>query len=191
MPAPALAGQAETTRRADDGEVRVATLDALRRELRPGDVIAVVQTKGEPVSGRLRRFGDADIEVEVESREAPREERPSLDITIPLSAIQSLERLRDPSRNGALIGAGIGGGAALVMFVYAAAIDYNEIDEWAPTYLGIGGITTGLGALAGWLIDRAHSRPHIRFDAVSAGTVTLRAVPLLSQGPGVAMVLSF
>ena len=90
-----------------------------------------------------------------------------------------------------LIGAGIGGGFSLAMFVYAAAVDYNEIDEWGPTYLAAGGIFTGLGALAGWAIDRAHSKPQIGFDAPFPGTVTLRAAPLRSRGPGMAMVLSF
>ncbi len=185
-----LAGQSQTTRHAD-GEVQVATLDELRRELSPGDFISVVQTTGDSVRGRLRRFGDTNIDLEAETQQAPTEQRRPLDLTIPLSAIRSLERPRDSSRNGALIGAGIGGGFSLAMVVHAAAVDYNEIDEWALTYLAIGGICTGLGALAGWAIDRAHSKPHIRFDARSPGTVTIRAVPLLSRGPGMAMVLSF
>ncbi len=189
-PAMALAGQSQTTSRAD-GEVRVATLDGLRRELSPGDFISVVQTTGDSVRGRLRRFGDTDLDLQAETQQAPPEQRRPLDLKIPLSAIQSIERPRDSSRNGALIGAGIGGGFSLAMFVYAAAVDYNEIDEWGPTYLAIGGIYTGLGALAGWAIDRVHSKPHIRFDAPSPGTVTIRAVPLLSRGPGMAMVLSF
>ena len=189
-PATALAGQSQTTRGAD-GAVRVATLDELRRELSPGDFISVVQTTGDSVRGRLRRFGDTDLDLQDETRQAPPEQLRPPDLKIPLSAIQSLERHRDSSRNGALIGAGIGGGVSLAMFVYAAAVDYNEIDEWAPTYLGIGGICTGLGALAGWVIDRAHSKPRIRFDAPLQGPVTIRAVPWLSRGPGMAIVLSF
>lgn len=184
-PAVALACQSQTTSRAD-GAVRVATLEDLRRELSPGDVISVVQTTGDSVKGQLRRFGDADLDLQAETQQAPQEQ-----LKIPLSAIQSLERPRDSSRNGALIGAGIGGGVSLAMFVYAAAVDYNEIDEWGPTYLAIGGLYTGLGALAGWAIDRAHSKSHIRFHAPSQGTVTIRAVPLLSKGQGIAMVLSY
>ena len=187
--ATALAGQSQTSRA--DGEGRVATLDELRRELSPGDFISVVQTTGDLVRGRLRRFGDTDIELQAEAQQTPTEQRRPLDLTIPLSAIQSLERPRDSSRNGALIGAGIGGGFSLSMFVYAAAVDFNEIGEWAPTYLATGGLFTGLGALAGWAIDRARSKPHIRFDAPSPKAMTIRAVPLLSRGRGVAMVLSF
>jgi hypothetical protein len=166
-------------------------LDELRRELSPGDFISVVQTTGESVRGRLRRFGDTDLDLQAETKQDNPEQRRPLDLKILLSAIQSLERPRDSSRNGALIGAGIGGCLTLAMFVYAAAVDYNEINEWGLTYLAAGGIYTGLGALAGWTIDRAHSRPHIRFDAPSPGTVTIRAVPLLSGGQGMAMVLSF
>jgi hypothetical protein len=172
-------------------QVRVATLDELRRALSPGDFISVVQTTGDSVRGRLRRFGDTDLDLQAETQQAPPARRGPLDLKIPLSAIQSLERPRDSSRNGALIGAGIGGGFSLAMFVHAAAVDYNEIDEWGAGYLAAGAISTGIGALAGWAIDRAHSKPHIRFDAPSPGTVTIRAVPLLSRGPGMAMVLSF
>ncbi len=172
-------------------QVRIATLDELRRELRPGDSISVVQTTGDSVKGRLRRFGDTDLDLQAETQEAPPGQRRRLDLKIPLSAIQSLERPHDSSRNGALIGAGIGGGFSLAMFVHAAAVDFNEIDEWGARYLAVGAICTGIGGLIGWAIDRAHSKPHIRFDAPSPRTVTIRAAPLLWPGPGMAIVLSF
>jgi hypothetical protein len=168
----------------------VATLDELRRELSPGDVISVVQTTGTSVTGRLRRFGDTDLEIEAETRQARGQQR-RLDVRIPHNAIRSLERRRDSSRNGALIGAGIGGGYALTMFVWAASVDRNEIDEWGPAYLAAGGLCTGIGALAGWAIDRARSKPHIKFAAPSTGAVTVRAVPLLSQRRGMALIVSF
>lgn len=171
-------------------QVPVATLDDMRRALSPGDFISIVQTTGDPVSGRLRRFGDTDLDLQVEPRQAPSEQRRTVDVKVPLSAIRSLERPRDSSRNGAIIGAGIGAGFSLAMFVHAAAVDFNEIDEWGRGYLAAGAITTGIGALAGWAIDRAHSKPHIRFDA-PPGTMTIRAVPLRSRGLGIAMVLSF
>ena len=44
-----------------------------------------------------------------------------------------------------IIGAGIGG----AMFLTAMVIDANEMDEWAPLYLGFGAICTGVGALLG------------------------------------------
>jgi hypothetical protein len=66
-PETALAGQSQTTSRADGG-VRVATLDELRRKLNPGDFISVVQTTGDSVRGRLRRFGDTDLNIQAETR---------------------------------------------------------------------------------------------------------------------------
>ena len=172
-------------------QVPVATLDELRRELSLGDFISLVQTTGDSVAGRLRRFGDTDLDIETESNQAPEQQRRLLDVKIAHSAIQSLERPRDSSRNGALIGAGIGGSFAVAMFVWAVSVDRNEIDEWGPAYLAAGGVYTGIGALAGWAIDYAHSKPHIRFDAPSTGTVTIRAAPWLSRGPGMALVMSF
>jgi hypothetical protein len=190
-PATALAGQSQTTSRGE-GVVRVATLDELRRELSPGDFISVVQTTGDSVRGRLRRFGDTDLDIRVETQvTAGIQRKQRLDVTLPLSALRSLERPRDSSRNGARIGAGIGGGISLAMFVWAFSVDRNEMDEWGPGYLAGAGFCTGLGALAGWAIDRAHSKPHVRFEAPSTGTVTIRAVPLLSRGPGMALAVSF
>ncbi|MEQ1911880.1 MAG: hypothetical protein ABMA15_23880, partial [Vicinamibacterales bacterium] len=146
-------------------QTQVATLEELRRQLSPGDFISIVRTTGDPVRGQLRRLGDTDLDLHADTQRASLEQRRPLDLKVPLSAIQSIERPRDTSRNGALIGAGVGAGFSLAMFIHAAAVDFNEIDEWAAGYLVAGAISTGIGALAGWAIDRAHSKPHIRFDA--------------------------
>ena len=172
-------------------QMRVARLDDLRRELEPGDFIAIVQATGESVRGRLLRFGDTDLDIQAETRQTPRQGRRLLDLRIPHSVIQSLERPRDSSRNGALIGAGVGGAFALAMFVWAVSVDRNEIDEWGPSYLAAGGICTGIGALAGWAIDFAHSRPHVRFDAPGTGAMVIQLVPLRARGHGIALVVSF
>jgi hypothetical protein len=170
-------------------QVRVTALEDLRRELSPGDVISLVQSSGETVSGRLVSFGDTALDIRSEIREDTGKRR--LDITVPLATIRSMERPRDSSRNGLLIGAGIGGGLVLGMFVYAAAVDYNEIDEWAPMYLAMGAIYTGVGALVGWAIDAAHSKPHVRFNAPSAETMSIALAPLLARRKGMAVVMSF
>jgi len=172
-------------------QVRVATVDELRRELSPGDVISVAQITTGSVKGRLLRFGDTDLDIRTETELPGRQQRRRLDVTVPLSAIQSLERPRDSCRNGALIGAGIGAGVSLAMFIHAAAVDYNEIDEWRSGYLAGAGILTGLGAVAGWAIDLAHSKPHIRFDARSTRSTEIRVTPLPVRGAGVALVVSF
>ena len=159
-------------------QVRQTTLEELRHELSPGDFISVVQTSGESVSGRFVGFGDTvlDIRSEGQQRRA---------VTVPLDTIRSLERPRDSSRNGLRIGASVGGGISLGMFVYAAAVDSNEIGEWAPMYLAMGALYTGVGALVGWAIDSAHSKPHIRFNAPSAETKNRRG-SLLVRGKGMA-----
>ena len=109
----------------------------------------------------------------------------------PFGTIQSLERPRDSSRNGVLIGADVGAGVSLAKFTYAAAVDYNEIDEWGPIYLAMGAAYTGVGALVGWAIDSAHSKPHVRFNAPSAETMKIRVAPLLARRKGMAVALSF
>ena len=170
-------------------QVRETTLEDLRTELSPGDFISLVQTSGESVTGRLVGFGDSALDIRSEIRKDAGKQR--LDITVPLATIRSLERPRDSSRNGLLIGAGIGGGLVLGMFVYAAAVDYNEIDEWAPMYLAMGAVYTGVGALVGWAIDAAHSKPRVRFNAPSAETMRIGVAPLLARRKGMAFVMAF
>lgn len=170
-------------------QVRVVTLEELRRELRPGEFISVVQTTGDAVRGRLVRFGDTALDIRSETRQGTGKQR--LDVTVPVSSIRSLERPRDASRNGVLIGAGVGAGVSVGMFMYAAAVDENEIDEWGPIYLAMGAACTGAGALVGWAIDSAHSKPHVRFNAPSLKTRTIRVAPLLARRKGMALILSF
>jgi hypothetical protein len=168
-------------------QTRVTTIAELQRELAPGDSISVVRTGGESVKGRLLRFSDTSLELRIDKPRQPGRR----DLTIPLETILSLERPRDSSRNGAFIGAGVGASAVGAMFVYAVAVDRNEIDEWAPIYLGYGAVFTGIGSLVGWAIDSARSKPHIRFDRASAGATKVTVVPLLSRGRGVAVRVSF
>jgi hypothetical protein len=172
-------------------QVRVATLDALRREVTPGDVVSVVQTTGDAVTGRLQRFGDTGLDIQAKTPPTAGQPRRLLDVTIPFSAVQSFERRRDSVRNGTLIGAGIGGGSVLVAFVWAVSVDRNEIDEWGLSYLAAAGMYTGIGALAGWAIDHARSKPHIRFDAPSQRSAKIHVTPLLVRRAGMAVVVSF
>jgi hypothetical protein len=160
-------------------QVPVGSLDELRRVLDPGDVISVVRTTGESVA------------LEIESRPPTgRGRRTSL--TIPLTEIQSLDRPRDTARNGALIGAGIGAAVAGGLFVYALAIDRNEIDEWAPIYLGYGALFGGAGALVGWAIDSGRSKPHITFGTRPGTAIRVIVTPSLSRRVvGATVVASF
>jgi HAMP domain-containing protein len=171
-------------------QTRVTSLEELRRELAAGDFITVVPTVGQPVAGRLMRLGDADLDLRVVNRRTPQERGPR-DVTLPLDAIQSLERPRDSPRNGAAIGAGIGAGFGGAMFGYAFVVDRNEMDEWAPLYIRAAAVYAGIGALIGWAIDAANSKPHIRFDAFSGGRAKVSVQPVYSRGRGIALVVSF
>ena len=47
-------------------------------------------------------------------------------------------------------------GVGAAMFLRAVVVDRNEMDEWAPLYLGGAAVCTGIGALVGWAIDAAN-----------------------------------
>ena len=168
----------------------VTPLEEMRRELAVGDFITIVPDDGQPVAGRLMRLGPADLDVRLVNKRNPQDRGPR-DVTIPFTAIQSLERPRDSARNGAALGAGIGAGVGGAMFVHALVIDRNEIDEWAAFYAGHAAVCVGIGALIGWTVDAANSKPHIRFDASSRGRMKVSVQPMYSRGRGIALAVSF
>ena len=170
-------------------QTHVTSIEELRRELTAGDFITVVPVVGTPVAGRLLRLGSADLDIRVVKKRTPLE-RGARAVTLPLNAIQSLERPRDSARNGAAIGAGIGAGFGGAMFVHAFVIDRNEMDEWATLYVGAAAVCTGIGALIGWAMDAASSKPHIRFDASSVGRTKVSVQPVYSGGRGIALAVS-
>ena len=170
-------------------QTNVTSLEQLRRELAKGDFITVVPAVGPPVAGRLVRFGDVDLEIRPARPRGSRERDPR-DVTIALDALQSLERPRDSARNGAAIGAGIGAGYGGAMFLHAVVVDRNEMDEWAALYLGGAAVCTGIGALIGWAIDAANSKPHVRFAASAGGRTRVSVQPLYSRGRGIALAVS-
>jgi HAMP domain-containing protein len=168
-------------------QVQLSSLDEVRREVAAGDAVSIVRKSGGPIAGWVIRIADTTLEV----RPKRPDHRQGLAVTVPLDDLTSLERLRDTSRDGALIGAGVGGGAALALIAYAAAVDYNEIDEWGPIYAAAGTVVTGIGALAGWAIDRSRFKPLVRFDARPSGSVTTRLAPLPGRRRSLAIVVGF
>ncbi|HEX7778194.1 MAG TPA: hypothetical protein VF424_03090, partial [Vicinamibacterales bacterium] len=123
---------------------QVNTLDELRRELTVGDVVTAVNAAGESVTGRLVRVDDNTLELVLESPRGKARATGGLHVTIPLVDLRGLDRPRDSTKDGVLLGAAIGGGSALAMFLYAIAVDRNEVDEWGPVYLAVGGAFTGV-----------------------------------------------
>jgi hypothetical protein len=168
----------------------VTSLEELRRTLAAGDWITIVPTAGQPVTGQLIRLGDADLDLQVARTHTRPEQRPR-SVTMPLTAIQSLERSPDSVRNGAAIGAAIGAGFGGAMFTYAFVIDRNEMAEWAPFYLGAAAAYTGIGALIGWMIDAANSKPHIRFQASGGGRTKVSLHLVYARRRGTAVAVSF
>ena len=165
---------------------RVTSFEELRRHLRPGDEVSVARTSGEPVRGRVVALRDAQIDIRAAAKGAAPQE-----IAIPANAIRWLERRRDSSRNGTLIGAGIGAAVIGVFFIRALAIDRNDIDGWGPVYAGGAALFAGIGAFTGWAIDAMHSKPALRFEAASIANVQIGVTPRASRRPGVAVTLSF
>ena len=170
-------------------QTRVTSLEELRHELAAGDLITIVTFAGQPVAGRLVRLGDVDLDVQLVNKRGRREHGFG-DLTIPIAAIQSIERPGDSARDGAKIGAGIGAAYGAAMFVHAIVIDRNEMDEWAPFYAGATAISCGIGALIGWAIDAGRSKPHIRFDAPGERT-RVSVQPVYARGLGIALAVSF
>lgn len=167
-------------------QTRLTSLEELRRELAAGDVVTIVTVLGAQVEGRLVRLDPLDLEVRAKRRDGTRR-----DIIVPLDSIRSLIRPRDSTRNGALLGAGIGAGIGGAFFIYGLAVDRNELDEWAPGMAGATAVSTALGALIGWTVDRSVSKPHIRFDAPPAGHTTVSVRPVFRRGRGIGLAVSF
>jgi hypothetical protein len=171
-------------------QTRLTSPAELERELAEGDLITVVRTTGPPVAGRVLRITADSLAMRPVTKPAV-QGTASRDLTISLSAIESLERPRDPVRNGALIGAGVGAGVGGAMFLTAFVIDRNEMDEWAPFYLGATAACTGIGALIGWAVDAAKSKPPLRFETSSGQRATVVVQPLRSRGAGIRLTVAF
>lgn len=171
-------------------QTRVASLEELRRDLAVGDFITIVPDGGQPIAGRLMRLGSVDLDVRFVNKRTAHERGPRV-TTIPLNAIQSLERPRDSARNGAAIGAGIGAGFGGAMFVHAFVVDRNEMDEWATSYVAAAAVCTAIGALIGWATDARNSKPPIRFDAPSRERKSVSVQPVYSGTRGIGLAISF
>jgi hypothetical protein len=170
---------------------RLATLDDVRRALSPGDAISVVRTNGQPISGTVMHLTNGDVEIRTETRKGKYDPVVREVVTIPLAGIRSLERPPDPVGNGILTGLAVGAGVGAGLFAYGAAVDANEMDEWASGGAVLAAGIAGLGALVGWLVDSSNSKPHIRFDAASTSSARLVVRPMIGRRLGLGIRLSF
>ena len=169
----------------------VATPDELRQALGPGDDISVLLANGKAFRGRLLEVRASELDIRAEVQPSPDHPGRRQDTTIPLSAIRLLERPRDAVDDGAWLGAGIGAGGTGAMFIYALSTDRNEFDEWGTSYIIVGLIYAGIGALIGAVIDGAHSKPVIRFRTNSAASTRVRILPYMGRGAGLRLLVSF
>lgn len=171
-------------------QTRLTSPEELRRALAAGDAITVVPASGQPVSGTLLRLTAGSLEIRPTGKRNVQGGTPR-DLTIPLDAIQRLERPRDPVRNGVIVGASTGAVVGGAMFLTAFVIDRNEMDEWAPFYLGATAVCTGIGALVGWTVDAAKSKPQLTYDASSGSRTTISVRPLGARGLRIGVAVAF
>jgi hypothetical protein len=171
-------------------QTRPTSPEELQRELAAGDVITVVPASGQRVSGQLLRQTAAGLEIRPADKRHVRGAG-SRDLTIPLDAIHWLERPRDPVRNGVIIGTSTGAAVGGAMFLTAFVIDRNEMDEWAPFYLGATAVCTGIGALVGWTLDAARSKPYLTYYATPGARTNISVRPLGARGLGIGLVVAF
>lgn len=152
----------------------------LRARLRVGDRVRVTERNGDEWRGEVTRIGMTDCELVTEPS-ARRDDPSRLMVTMPYDVIAALERRRDSTLNGALIGAGVGGGAMLGVFLYMVAVDRNEMDEWAGAYAASGLVAAGIGALVGWGIDAAQSRAAFTYRPETTRATQVRIGPMISR----------
>ena len=177
------------------------TLDEMRAALQRGDQVAFVQADGQSLKGKLTRIDESVLQVMVTTMDDKGvvKER---DVVVPFSDLQSLERRKDSVMNGVRNGALVGAGIAAAFFIHSVAIDANEMDEWGASHVdGIRPCYTGIGALVGWSIDAANSKPPLVWSG-TAGGLKLELKPSLSltrlrpysppsHGVSLRMVISF
>ena len=170
-------------------QVRVVSLDELKSALAPGDIVSIVSGSEEPITGKVLQVDAEGLRVDSDTESSGSLGRRIVDV--PYSWIRSLDRPRDPTGNGAAIGAAVGAGIGATLFALAYAGDANEVGEWSGAYIAVAGILAGGGALIGWGIDRAHSKPPLRFEGGSSASTTMSVSPFVGRRRGVRVRFSF
>jgi hypothetical protein len=135
------------------------------RSLQPGSELTVVLTSGERQANRLAEATASGLRVLTSSGRS---------VAIEKSDILRIERrsVDDPVGNGIAIGAlaGAGAGAAVASYMYATCGGTCDAPARGPTFLLSMGVCAGIGAAAGWIVDRAHKGKEVVFPVVPVVT---------------------
>ena len=136
---------------------RVASLPA-------GAPVSVVLDTGERRDFGFRSVGEGDLTLVGQSGGEERVLKSSVERVV-------LRDYADPTGNGLGLGAVIGAGAALAMMsVMFARCDAGcEGPSPGPTYTAAAVFGAGIGAAAGWTVDRLHKGSQVLFPIVSGG----------------------
>ena len=122
-----------------------SSFEALQRTLQPGETVYVTETGGAEARGRLVLLSTAELHLDANGGRR----------TFPAAAVVSVARpIRDPVRNGVLIGMSAGAGLGIV------ATATVRDDQCGPTgrcgfQADVARVLIGAawGAVAGWLTD--------------------------------------
>ena len=125
-----------------------SSFEDLQRTLQPGETVYVTDARGAETRGRLVLLSGAELHLNADGERH----------TFPALTVATVARpIRDPVRNGVLIGMSAGAGLGIVGAATGRLVD----DQCAPP--GNCGLQTAFarvligaawGALAGWLIDK-------------------------------------
>jgi hypothetical protein len=120
-------------------------IEELQRRMLPGDAVHVTDNRGEEARGRLVLLSGTELHVNVNGQRR----------TFPAGTVTRVDRkVRDPVRNGVLIG--MGAGAGYGVFAAATVRDAQcspSGDCGLPADVARVVLGAAWGALAGWITD--------------------------------------
>jgi hypothetical protein len=123
--------------------------------LQTGSQLVVTLNSGARLEGAFKAIGPAVLTLTDQSGK---------ELSIPMSEIDSivLRGARDSLTNGIAIGAGIGLGASLAIL---AAVGSQDGEVLPSAKVGAPLLLSGVGALVGAFVDRAHTREQVVYRA--------------------------
>jgi hypothetical protein len=141
--------------------------DLSQLRVKPGDVLTVTDTSGERVQGRLTRFDNAELVIELQNKQQRQFDAHTVSI---------IEK-RDSKKNGALIGFAIGG----ILGGLTGAGLMESPDESVNNAAGavVGGLMLGgIGAAIGTGIDAANKGQRVIY---TKSKITVSVAPVMGR----------